>query len=251
MQLSTPELSIFVAFSAGLISFFASCFLPLIPTYLAYLTGLSFSQLQDSTSRVRLKILLHSLVFSLGFAVVFVVFGVLASRLGFVLHPYKQLIQQLGGIVLILMGLAYLKVFTLPGWNHEKRFSLESIELFLWFAPLLRSFVIGVIFAAAWSPCIGPVLASILFWAAQEESMAKGILLLSSFSMGLSLPFVLFGLLFQWLRPYLRQLQQVGNWLSIIAGVIMIVAGVLMLFNQFYLMSLGSLYLFNLHPFTP
>ena len=180
------------AFVAGLISFLSPCVLPLVPAYLSYITGVSVEDMrkQEETqpARVMGKTLLHSLVFILGFSVVFVGLGASATTVGHVMQRHHRLFLQIAGVVIIIFGLQLTGLFKIGFLYREARFNKAGK------AGILGSFVIGLAFAFGWTPCIGPILAGILTIAATRESVSQGILLLAIYSLGLGVPFLLVGL---------------------------------------------------------
>jgi len=231
------QISLFAAFSAGLLSFISPCVLPLVPSYLSYITGLSVENLAKVEERERFKsaILLNALLFIAGFSTVFIAFGASASLIGQVLYEYQDIIRKVGGILIIIFGLYLLGILKLSFFMTERR--LVHFET----RPVgyLGSFLIGTAFAAGWTPCVGPVLGTILAYASTTESMSGGVMLLSAYSFGLGLPFFLtaFGMdtflsYFKSLRTYLGGVSFVSGGLLILVG-IMIFTDSVTLFTSF------------------
>ncbi|MDH3769451.1 MAG: cytochrome c biogenesis protein CcdA [Nitrospirota bacterium] len=231
------QISLFAAFSAGLLSFISPCVLPLVPSYLSYITGLSVENLAKVEERERFKsaILLNAVLFIAGFSTVFIAFGASASLIGQVLYEYQDIIRKIGGILIIIFGLYLLGILKLNIFMTERRLvHFESRPV-----GYLGSFLIGTAFAAGWTPCVGPVLGTILAYASTTESMSSGVMLLSAYSFGLGLPFFLtaFGMdtflsYFKSLRTYLGGVSFVSGGLLILVG-IMIFTDSVTLFTSF------------------
>lgn len=220
--------SLFVAFAAGLLSFLSPCVLPLIPSYVGFLTGLSAEELQLRRGTA----LLHAAWFVAGFALIFILLGASASAFGALLLRSQVWIARVGGVIIILFGL-YLLGILRPGFLvQERRIHLVRKPL-----GLVGSSVAGVVFGAAWTPCIGPILGAILTLAATRSSVAQGTALLAVYSLGLALPFLLtafaldrFLVWFQRFRPYLV-------WVERISGVLLILLGILLVTDRFTLLA--------------
>src|SRR5215211_6736280 len=179
------HVSVFAAFGAGLLSFVSPCVLPLVPSYISYITGLSLERLMDAQERQRFRrtIIVNSLLFIAGFSSVFIAFGASASLIGQLLITYQDHIRRLGGLLIIVFGLYLLGVLNIRFFNTEKRLHFGTRP-----AGYLGSFLIGIAFAAGWTPCVGPVLGTILLYASTTDSLSSGIVLLSAYSLGLGLP---------------------------------------------------------------
>ena len=234
---SISQITLFAAFSAGLLSFISPCVLPLVPSYLSYITGLSVENLAKVEERERFKsaILLNALLFIAGFSTVFIAFGASASLIGQVLYEYQDMIRKIGGVLIIIFGLYLLGILKLNIFMTERRLmTFESRPV-----GYLGSFLIGTAFAAGWTPCVGPVLGTILAYASTTESMSGGVMLLSAYSFGLGLPFFLtaFGMdtflsYFKSMRTYLGGVSFVSGGLLILVG-IMIFTDSVTLFTSF------------------
>ena len=234
---SITQVSLFAAFSAGLLSFISPCVLPLVPSYLSYITGLSVENLAKEEERERLKsaIILNALLFIAGFSTVFIAFGASASLIGQVLYEYQDVIRKIGGVLIIIFGLYLLGILKLNILMTERRLvHFESRPV-----GYLGSFLIGTAFAAGWTPCVGPVLGTILAYASTTESMSGGVMLLSAYSFGLGLPFFLaaFGMdtflsYFKNFRTYLGGVSFVSGGLLVLVG-IMIFTDSVTLFTSF------------------
>ena len=176
-------IELFIAFGAGLISFLSPCVLPLIPGYISYISGSSLNELIEKKNVNLIPIIL----FTVGFSIVFIVFGAASTFLGQVLLQNSYELRIVAGLVIIILSLHIIGIINLKFLNYEKRIETKTNNYF--FSPIL----IGMAFAFGWTPCIGPILGSILVLAATEESIHKGILLLFSYSLGLALPFIFSG----------------------------------------------------------
>jgi cytochrome c-type biogenesis protein len=211
------------AFAAGLVSFLSPCVLPLIPGYVSVVTGFTPTQLSEERQSLS-RILLPSLLFVAGFTFVFVALGASASMLGAFLAPYKSVLTSASAILIILMGVLMLGVIKIPGLYGEKRFDLASARSLGGAAPS----VMGMAFAFGWTPCVGPILASILAIAGTSSNVGRGTLLLLVYSAGLAVPFLLVGLFFGKARGTMRFLTKHSLTLNRVAGSLLIAMGLLM-----------------------
>jgi len=227
---------LFIAFGAGLISFLSPCVLPLIPGYISYVSGTSFDELVKKKNINLIPIIL----FTVGFSLVFVVFGAASTYLGQILLQNSYELRVAAGLVIILFSLHILGIINFEFLNYEKRIETRTNNNF--YSPIL----IGMAFAFGWTPCIGPILGSILALAATEESINRGILLLIFYSLGLALPFILSGYLIQKFLIFSKNFRKNINLVSKIGGIILLITGILILTNQ--LQALGY-YLLNIFPF--
>ena len=227
---------ILVAFGAGLISFLSPCVLPLIPGYISYISGSSLNELIEKKNVNLIPIIL----FTVGFSLVFIVFGAASTFLGQVLLQNSVELRVAAGLVIILFSLHIIGIINLKFLNYEKRIQTNTNSHF--YSPIL----IGMAFAFGWTPCIGPILGSILVLAATEESINKGVLLLTFYSFGLALPFILSGYLIQKFLIFSKNFKKNINLVSKSGGIILLITGILILTNQ--LQALGY-YLLNIFPF--
>jgi len=227
---------ILVAFGAGLISFLSPCVLPLIPGYISYISGNSLNELIEKKNVNLIPIIL----FTVGFSIVFIIFGAASTFLGQVLLQNSQELRITAGLVIIVFSLHIIGVINLKFLNYEKRIQTNTNNNF--YSPIL----VGMAFAFGWTPCIGPILGSILILASTEESINKGILLLISYSLGLALPFILSGYLIQKFLIFSKNFKKNIKLVTKIGGLILLITGVLILTNQ--LQALGY-YLLNIFPF--
>ncbi len=220
------EISIVVAFSAGLLSFLSPCVLPLVPVYLASLVGPEI--FGDRVTVNRLPIFLHSLSFVVGFSLIFTTMGAIAGLTGFAINPSLALLNKISGSLLIAFGLFMLAALKVPWLNFEKRLtpSLGSTTGYL------RSFIIGATFSLAWIACVGPILAGILALALNSATAWRGAYLLAIFSLGLGLPFLIVGVAFDSITPLLKRIHRYSNLIYLIGGLLLIAVGVLVLTNN-------------------
>ena len=229
-------LELFIALSAGLISFLSPCVLPLIPGYVSYISGSSLNELMESKETNIFPIIL----FSLGFSIVFISFGATATYLGSLVLDYSYELRIIAGSLIIIFSLQIMGLLNIKFLNYEKRIH-SNIK-----PSVFGSILIGMAFGFGWTPCIGPILGSILALAATEESINKGILLLLCYSLGLAIPFVLSGYLIQRFIIFSKNLKNKMNLVSKIGGGLLLITGILMITNQ--LQALGF-YLLRYVPF--
>jgi len=210
------------AFVAGLLSFLSPCVLPIIPGYLSFMTGLTTTELAEERPSVS-AVLLPSLLFVAGFSIIFVALGVSASVLGQFLREYRSELMRVAGVVVFAFGLLLTGVIKVPWLYGEARVGLEKSRTFGRAAAL----VMGMAFAAGWTPCVGPILGAILFLAASSGDAARGALLLLTYSLGLGVPFVLTALLFGRVGGLLRWLNRHALVINRVAGALLMALGVL------------------------
>jgi cytochrome c-type biogenesis protein len=213
-----------VAFSAGLLSFLSPCVLPLIPSYVTFITGLSL----DDATRARRAALVHSLLFVLGFSLIFIALGAGATALGRLLIAYRGAITKVGGVLIIVFGLYLLGVFNVAMFSRERRVHLADKP-----AGYLGTVLVGIAFGAGWTPCIGPILGAILTYNMSSPDLAHGTALLGAYSLGLAVPFVASALLLQRFLDFFARIRSQLLVLSRVSGALLIVVGVLMITNQF------------------
>ena len=226
----------FVAFGAGLISFLSPCVLPLIPGYISFISGATLNELLENK-----KINIFPLIlFTLGFSFVFIMFGAAASYLGQVLLQNSQTLRIIAGLVIIIFSLQLIGIINISFLNFEKKIYTKKNNN-IWF-----SFVIGMAFGFGWTPCIGPILGSILALASTEETIFKAVILLSFYSLGLAIPFILSGYLMQRFLMFSKNFKKNINIVSKSGGIILLITGILILTNQ--LQILGY-YILNSLPF--
>lgn len=232
------EISLITAFVAGFLSFFAPCILPLIPPYFAWLLGISQEELQNRN--IKIKLFIHSLFLVLGFSILFIALGASASKLGQALLPYRLLVQKVGGLIIILFGLEFagiLKIFK----NH--RVNLIK-KIFSKFNHQTSSFLVGLTFAFAWVACFSPILGSILVLSSFQGTLIQGVILLSFYSLGLAIPFLLTSLFLGLVVKKIQFLTKITKWINLFSGLTLIILGILLFTDNFYkiVMWLSKIY---------
>lgn len=221
------------AFFAGLLSFFSPCVLPLIPSYFCFITGLSLDKLTMAQhSAIRSKIILATLAFVMGFSVVFIILGASATYLGGFLKGHQAWFRVVGGILIILFGLHLTGLLRIPLLEHEKRLHLNRKPL-----HFLGTFLIGMAFGAGWTPCIGPILGSVLVLAQNKETVSQGAWLLSLYSAGLALPFIVLSVGINYLLVIVRKTSKILRYVNPAAGILLIATGLLLVTNKLVLLS--------------
>ena len=227
-----------LAVFAGLLSFLSPCVLPLVPAYLGYLSGATVGQTDEEKPR-RFAAFLHAFFFVLGFTAIFVALGATASVIGRLLNQHIYTLQRIGGIVIIVFGLHTVGIVKIPFLYSEARAEMKARpEL-----GYLSSFLIGLVFAAGWTPCVGTVLSAIFFLAADTQTLGQGMALLAAYSLGLGLPFLLVGGAFETISPWLRRLNRHLRVVSVISGVFLVAIGVAIFAGWLtYLARFGSFF---------
>ena len=226
--------SFFIALGAGFLSFLSPCVLPLLPSYLSFISGISLDELLagKKSSRVRRLTMIHSLMFILGFSIVFILLGASASLAGKILLRYQVWIARIGGAFIVLLGVQFTGVINLNFLQRERKFHFREKPI-----GYLGSSLVGVAFAAGWTPCIGPILASILFYASTANSMLSGIALLGVYSVGFALPFFFLSLGLETFLERYKKLKRHLRWISIISGLFLIGVGILLMTNYFFILT--------------
>jgi cytochrome c-type biogenesis protein len=219
--MDTSSVTLPLALFAGLLSFLSPCVLPLVPAYLGYLSGTAVSQ-SDREKSNRIATFVHALFFVLGFSVIFVALGATASFIGQVLNQHILTLQKIGGIIVIIFGLHTIGIIKIPFLYYEARAEIKARPKL----GYLSSFLIGLVFAAGWTPCVGTVLSAIFFLAADTQTAGQGMLMLAAYSLGLGLPFLLVGGAFETISPWLRKLNRHLNIVSVVSGIFLIAVGV-------------------------
>lgn len=230
--MDSTSVGIFVAFFAGLLSFLSPCVLPLVPSYVSFVTGLGMEELEAGGAQVKRVTLFHSLVFVAGFSLIFLLMGASATYVGQLLRTYQDWIARIGGLIIIFFGVYLLGVIPIPALGREKRVQFQRKPM-----GYLGTLVVGIAFGAGWVPCIGPILGGILTLAATRADLAEGIGLLGVYSAGLAIPFVLSGLgltvFLAWFGRFRRYLRYV-EW---VAGGLLIIVGLLLVTGQFTILA--------------
>ena len=222
-----------IAFLYGLLSFFSPCVLPLIPSYFCVITGLSLEELtQSPKAALRRKIILSTVAFVLGFSIVFTLLGASASYLGGMVGPHKNVIRILGGTLIIVFGLHLTGIVRIPWLQYEKRVRLQQRPL-----HLLGVMLVGMAFGTGWTPCIGPILGALLVLANDKETVGQGMRLLATYSLGLSVPFILLSAGINYLLTFTRRASKVLRFANPVAGALLLLTGLLLIMDKLKLLS--------------
>lgn len=237
------NLSLSLAFLAGLASFFSPCVFSLVPAYVGYLGGRSLSFGDEERTNNKVRTFLHGLAFVLGFSFVFIALGLTFSALSLFFFQVKDILAKIGGVIIILFGLHMTGLIQIPFLNYDFRpqsqYTLKG--------DLLSSFLMGIFFSAGWSPCVGPTLGLILTLTIEQANITQGIILLSAYSLGMGIPFILAAVGVGWVTTILKRYRKTISIIEIIMGIILILVGV-MLFLGIYqqLATFGTLIDFGL-----
>ncbi len=238
-MLGAENISIFVAISAGVISFLSPCVLPLIPSYVAFITGISLEELsqEENLRQVRIKVIANSLMFILGFSLVFIALGASATFVGKFLARNIRWFEIIGGVLVIFLGIHFAGILRLKFLDREKKIHLKKKPL-----GYLGTCLVGIAFGAGWTPCVGPILGAILTMAATTQNILKGIVLLTFYSVGLGLPFFLSTIILHKFFEYFKTIRKYFRIISIAGGVLLIIVGILLISGYFSSISvfLGS-----------
>lgn len=217
-----------IAFLSGLLSFLSPCVLPLVPSYVSFITGLSL----DDASQRRWVALSHAVMFMLGFTVIFVAFGASATAVGTVLRQHRVWLERVGGLLIIVFGLYLLGAFRLGVFARERRFHIQDKPL-----GYLGSAFVGLAFGAGWSPCIGPILGAVLSYTAATATLGEGIVLLLIYSLGLGIPFLVAALAVErftsWFQRYRRYIPIVTR----LSGALLVLVGALLATGYFTVLA--------------
>ncbi len=223
------------AFLAGLLSFLSPCVLPLIPAYFTFITGISLDELTTGTNPgIRKKVILSTLAFVLGFSLVFVILGASASKIGLMALKYKDNLSIAGGILIIILGMHMTGFFRIKFLELEKRFQVREKPI-----HIFGAFFVGMAFGGGWSPCIGPLLGSILIVAGNQDTVWKGMVLLSIYSAGLALPFILISVFINYMLVFLKKASKIIRYVNIVAGALLVAVGLALATNNMSLLTLG------------
>ena len=236
MESTAGSLGILIAFSAGLLSFLSPCVLPLVPSYVTFITGMTLEDLQHT----RRETLLHAILFVCGFSLIFLALGAGATVFGQIMLRYRDWISRIGGVLIIVFGLHMLGAFNVGFLARDTRLHLANKPI-----GYLGTLVVGIAFGAGWSPCIGPILGSILTMAANEADLQRGLVLLAAYSAGLAVPFLVAAVMVEKFLEVFAKLRHQMVWVNRIAGAMLILVGVLMVSNRFTMLATW------LQDFTP
>jgi cytochrome c-type biogenesis protein len=221
------QVTIGLAFLAGLASFLSPCVFALVPAYIGYLGGRAAGG--EATESNRFIILSHGVAFVLGFSVVFITLGVASAAFGRLLFDLRYLLEKVGGIIVIIFGLHMIGVFRIPFLEYDTR--VQKVPDRKW--GYLSSFMMGIFFSAGWAPCVGPVLGAILTLALNGGSIATGVKLLSAYSMGLAIPFLIAAMGVGWVTLTLRKYGKAMHYIEIGMGVVLVILGVMLFAGVF------------------
>ena len=220
------DVNIFVAFAAGIFSFLSPCVLPLIPSYLSFVSGVSLDEMRsdEACGRVRSRVVLNSMAFIIGFSLVFISLGASASFLGSLFLDYRNLIRITGGFFILLVGLYLVGLFKISALERYLQFNLKDKP-----AGYLGSVLVGITFAVAWTPCVGPILGAILALAGTSGEVGRGTLLLTTYAAGLALPFFLSALAINSFFQFSQRLHRYIQAIHVMGGILLIIMGILLL----------------------
>jgi cytochrome c-type biogenesis protein len=225
---NSGSVGILIAFSAGLLSFLSPCVLPLVPSYVTFITGLTV----EDVTKARRAALVHALLFITGFTIIFMLLGAGATTLGFVVKTQRVWLSRIGGALIIVFGLYLLGVLNIGAFARERRVHLADKPM-----GYLGTVLVGIAFGAGWSPCIGPILGAILTFTASEANLQRGMLLLFAYSMGLAVPFVAAAFAVDWFLRMFAKFRGYLGYVQKVAGVLLIAVGVLMVTNYFTILA--------------
>ena len=225
---TAATLSLAIAFGAGLLSFLSPCVLPLVPSYITFITGMNYEDLEGS----RKDTLIHALLFVVGFSLIFLALGAGATVFGQLMLQYRGIISRVGGVLIVIFGLYLLGVFNLS-------FLMKDTRLHLADKPqcYFGTVVVGIAFGAGWSPCIGPILGAILTMAANESDVGRGLTLLGAYSAGLAIPFIASAMMVERFLEIFAKVRRHMIWVNRFAGAMLVFVGVLMLTNRFTILA--------------
>jgi cytochrome c-type biogenesis protein len=228
------SVSLMAAFLAGLVSFISPCVLPIVPGYLSFISGVNVAQFKEGGAPRDLvrRVVLTSLAFVLGFSTVFVALGAAATLVGSLLQEHKRTLGMIGGVIIIVLGLHTAGLFKIQWLLAEKRASVQSRPL-----GLVGAYVVGLAFAFGWTPCIGPILGAILLYASQQETVTQGVVLLSAYSAGLGIPFLLSALAVNWFFKASGGLRKSMRVVEVASGVLLIGVGLLLVTDRLTLIA--------------
>jgi cytochrome c-type biogenesis protein len=224
----SETISYSAAFAAGVLSFFSPCIFPLIPGYFSFLTGLSLDRLTaGSNPEVRKKVLFSAIAFVSGFSAVFIMLGASASFMGGLVFEYRSVIRVIGGIVVILFGVHLIGLIRIRGLEYEKRIQVVDRPL-----GYFGGFLVGMAFGAGWSPCIGPLLGSILIFAGSRDTVSEGIVLLGVYSAGLAVPFIVISFFINYLLTFIKKISFAMRYINTAAGILLVLVGILLVADR-------------------
>jgi cytochrome c-type biogenesis protein len=228
MMVQNPASGLAISFTAGLLSFLSPCVLPLIPSYVSFITGMSL----DDVQRSRRIALVHSLLFVTGFTIIFLLMGATASAVGILFKKNSEWVARVGGVLVIIFGLYLLGVLNIGAFARERRVYIANKPL-----GYLGTIVVGMAFAAGWTPCLGPILGGILMYTGSAADLNHGLRLLFAYSLGLAVPFLLAALMIDRFMAAFQRYRGAIQWMSRISGVLLIAVGLLMVTDNMTLLT--------------
>jgi cytochrome c-type biogenesis protein len=236
------DVNVFVAFAAGIFSFLSPCVLPLIPSYLSFISGTSLERMRGdrALSQVRWRVVLNAIAFIVGFSLVFVSLGASASFLGSLFLGYRNVIRIAGGLLIFLVGFYLIGLFKVPAFERYLQFNFKDKP-----AGYFGSVLVGITFAVAWTPCVGPVLGAILALAGSSAELGRGVLLLAGYATGLALPFFLSAIAINWFFQFSRAFRRYIHAVHVAGGILLVIAGLLLLTDY---MTLLNIYVLRFTP---
>ena len=226
------SIGIFVAFAAGLLSFLSPCVLPLVPSYVSFITGLGMEELEQGGVDVKRNTLIHSLLFVAGFTLIFLLMGASATYIGQFLRVYQDVIARIGGVIIVLFGILLLGIVPIPALSREKRYQFQNKPV-----GYVGTVAVGIAFGAGWVPCIGPILGAILTLAANTESIGQGMALLFVYSLGLAIPFVLSAVALTAFLAWFQKFRRYIRYVEWAAGILLILVGLLLVTGKFTVLA--------------
>jgi cytochrome c-type biogenesis protein len=228
--MDVPSVGLFVAFTAGLLSFLSPCVLPLVPTYITFISGLSLEDMEAASARR--TALVHGLLFTFGFSLIFVTLGAMASGVGQLAFANKDWISRVGGALIIVFGLYLMGILRSTMLSTERRLHLADKP-----AGYLGTVFVGIAFGAGWTPCIGPILGAIIGYASTQERIGQGVVLLIAYSLGLAVPFVISALAVDRFMTFFRRVRRHMLWMQRGTGLVMVSVGLLMVTGRFTILA--------------
>jgi cytochrome c-type biogenesis protein len=227
-----PDVSLFAAFGAGFLSFISPCVLPLIPGYISYISGMSLEDMRKADAGARRRLIIATLFFILGFSLVFMAMGASASAIGKLLLEHLRIVQKIAGVIIVILGLHLMGLFRIGLLNREARLQTSHKPV----TPA-GAIIVGMAFGFGWSPCIGPILGGILAIAGSKDSIAQGVLLLSVYSAGLGVPFLLTALVIDKFFLASAKVRRYYRPIEIVSGLLLVLLGVLLFTGRFTLIT--------------
>lgn len=221
------EIGLTTAFIGGILSFFSPCILPLLPVYISLFTGLSSTEISKGSSRLR--ILFHTLMFVFGFSTVYLAMGAGSSIIGSIFLDYQDIWRIIGGVILILFGILLIGLIRSGILMREFRLNIKVQRM----GTPVGAFLVGIGFAAGWSPCIGPILGSILVYSSISGNVLEGMKMLGAYSLGIAIPFIISSMLIDTAMRYLKKYMKLFRWMNYILGMVLIILGLLMILGLF------------------